>query len=46
MTTVPITTIDAGVAIRYSSAMPWIAASFLSLGLWTALGFAIWRFSI
>lgn len=42
MTTVPVTT-EAGLAVRYSSAMPWIAAIVLSVGLWTALGLAIWR---
>jgi hypothetical protein len=35
MTTLLVTT-EAGLAVRHSSAMPWIAAIVLSVGLWRA----------
>lgn len=35
---------EAGIAVRYSSAMPWISAVLLSVGIWSALGLVIWRF--
>jgi hypothetical protein len=42
MTTMPVTTTKADHSVRYSSAMAWIVAGGLSVGLWTVLGLTIW----
>ena len=41
---VPVASSRAGHTIRFSSPMPWILAIVLSLAIWAAIGWSVWRY--